>query len=280
MPVRTADRSVASMQTIERASMVLSALSEGPSAGVRLSDVADAVGLGKTTVSRLLRALIDVGYVDMDPEARHYRLGYQLFNLGNAARRFHVIDLARPGLARQAARTGDTVFLSLRDGDQALCVDRQTGDFPIRTLTLTVGDRRPLGVGAGALALLAFEPKAEIDRILEANRDARQGFDAYDDDALRIMIEQARAQGFSFNDGRIVSAMNAVGVPVFDRGGRVVAALSIAAIRERMAPPRLEELIALLKAEASELGQLLDDLRDRTAEVRPQFKGGERRAGQ
>lgn len=268
MEERVPDNSVASVQTIGRASTVLKSLSEGPTEGMRLSDVAEAVGLGKTTVSRLLKALIDVGYVELDAEGRHYRLGYCLFNLGNAARRFHIIDLARPGVARLAAVTGDTVFLSLRDGDQALCVDCQTGAFPIRTLTLSVGDRRPLGVGAGSLALLAFEPEAEIARILTANREARQAFSAFDDAGLRGMIERTRAAGFSFNDGRIVNAMNAVGVPVLDRDGRVVAALSIAAIRERMAAPRLEELVAHLKAEAADLGRTLDARRDMAERVR------------
>jgi len=261
------DKSVASVQTIGRASTVLKALSEGPSGGMRLSDVAESVGLGKTTVARLLKALIDVGYVELDAGGRHYRLGYCLFKLGNAARRFHIIDLARPGIARLAALTGDTVFLSLRDGNQALCVDRQTGAFPIRTLTLSVGDRRPLGVGAGSLALLAFEPDAEVGRILAASREERQAFSAFSDDALRGMIDRARAAGFSFNDGRIVSAMNALGVPVLDRDSRVVAALSIAAIRERMAAPRQEELVAQLKAEAVDLGRMLDARRDTAVPV-------------
>ena len=259
------DKSVASVQTIGRASTVLKSLSEGPSEGMRLSDVAEVVGLGKTTVARLLKALIDVGYVELDTGGRHYRLGYGLFNLGNAARRFHIIDLARPGIARLAGLTGDTVFLSLRDGNQALCVDRQTGAFPIRSLTLSVGDRRPLGVGAGSLALLAFEPDAEVGRVLEASREERQAFSAFDDFALRGMIDETREAGFSFNDGRIVSAMNAVGVPVLDGDGRVVAALSIAAIRERMAAPRLEELVAQLKAEAADLARVLDARRDMTA---------------
>ncbi|MEC7258223.1 MAG: IclR family transcriptional regulator, partial [Pseudomonadota bacterium] len=244
------DTGVASVQTIGRASMVLKVLSEGESEGMRLSDVALAVGLGKSTVSRLLRALIDVGYVETDEQGKRYRLGYCLFNLGNAARRFHIIDLARPALARLAAATDDTVFLSLRDGDQAHCVDRQTGAYPIRTLTLSVGDRRPLGVGAGSLALLAFEPEPEAERIIATSGEARRAFAAFDDAALHRMVTETRARGFAFNDGHIVSAMNAMGVPVLDSEGRVVAALSLAAIRERVAPPRLGDLVALLRAEA------------------------------
>lgn len=246
------------MQTVARVSHVLKALSEGASGGMRLSDVAGHIGLGKTTALRLLKALTDVGYVEYDDTTKLYRLGYCLFNLGTSARRFHIIELARPGLARLAAATGDTVFLSVRDGQQAHCVDRQTGSFPIRTLTLSVGDRRPLGVGAGSLALLAFESDAEIDRILTANQEARRPLPNFQDSHLREMITETRARGYSFNDGRIVSAMNAVGVPVLDQAGRVACALSIAAIRERMEPPRLKEMVAQLQAEARALGQALD----------------------
>ncbi|WP_158970220.1 IclR family transcriptional regulator [Chachezhania sediminis] len=273
------DTGVASVQMIGRASMVLKVLSEGASEGMRLSDVALASGLGKSTVSRILRALIDVGYVETDASGKRYRLGYCLFNLGNAARRFHIIELARPALARLAAATDDTIFLSLRDGDQAHCVDRQTGAYPIRTLTLSVGDRRPLGVGAGSLALLAFETEAEIDRIIAGTREARRPFPAFGDDALREMIRASRVRGYVVNDGHIVSAMNAVGVPVIDADGRVAAALSIAAIRERVAPPRLEEIAALLKAEADELGKVIGQRRDSDARPPEMVRRGREHEG-
>ncbi|MDK3074714.1 IclR family transcriptional regulator [Sedimentitalea sp. JM2-8] len=252
-----ADPQLTSMQSIRRTALVLKALSEGPSRGLRLSDVSTAVELSKTTALRLLKALMDVGYVDYDEAAKCYRLGYELFALGISARRFHIIELARPGLARLAEATEDTVFLSVRDGDQALCADRCTGSYPIRTLTLSVGDRRPLGVGAGSLALLAFENPAEIDRILEATRRDRLTYAGHDDETMTQLIGQTQRTGHSYNDGRIVGAMNAVGVPVLDANGRVVAALSIAAIRERMTGPRRSELVALLIAEAEQLGRAL-----------------------
>jgi DNA-binding IclR family transcriptional regulator len=249
------ERKISSMQTIDRAAMLLRALSEGASDGLRLSDVASATGLGKTTALRMLGALCEVGFVEHDDITKRYRLGYDLFVLGLSARRFHILDLARPALERLAEATGDTVFLSVRDGDQALCAARCTGAYPIRTLTLSVGDRRPLGVGAGSLALLAFEPEDEIAPLLAATRQERAVFDGFHDDALRAMIAETRRDGYSYNDGRIVSAMNAVGVPVLDRRGRVVAALSIAAIRERMQEPRRSELVAQLASEARALGQ-------------------------
>lgn len=252
------------MQTIDRAATVLRVLSDGTSGGLRLSDVAEATGLGKSTVSRLLGALGEVGYVEHDDDAKRYRLGYGLFALGLSARRFHVLDQARTVLDRLAKATDDTVFLSVRDSDQALCADRRTGSYPIRSLTLSVGDRRPLGVGAGSLALLAFEPNEEIDRLLAASETERASFGRFDTGSLREMIAATRRDGHSFNDGQIVNAMNAVGVPVLDVSGRVIAALSIAAIRERMDAPRRAELVALLHAEARVLGRRNTEYTERT----------------
>ncbi|MDU9005950.1 IclR family transcriptional regulator [Sedimentitalea todarodis] len=243
------------MQTIDRAAAVLRALSGADSHGIRLSDVAEATELGKSTVLRLLGALGAVGYVEYDGDAKRYRLGYGLFELGMSARRFHLLDQARTVLDRLAAATGDTVFLSVRDSDQALCADRRTGSYPIRSLTLSVGDRRPLGVGAGSLALLAFERDEEINRVLESSKPERKCFERFGDAALRAMIAATRRDGYSFNDGHIVNAMNAVGVPVLDDSGRVIAALSIAAIRDRMQDPRRAKLVALLHAESRALGR-------------------------
>lgn len=252
------------MQTIDRAATVLRVLSDGDSGGLRLSDVAEATELGKSTTLRLLGALGEVGYVEYDDNAKRYRLGYGLFALGLSARRFHVLDQARTALDRLAKTTGDTVFLSVRDSDQALCADRRTGPYPIRSLTLSIGDRRPLGVGAGSLALLAFEPDEEIDRVLATSATERASFERFGNAALREMITATRRDGYSFNDGQIVNAMNAVGVPVLDPSGRVIAALSIAAIRERMEEPRRAELVALLQAESRALGQRNTEQTERT----------------
>lgn len=248
----------ASVQTIDRAAGVLRALAAGPSEGLRLADVTATLGLGKATAHRLLHGLMDVGFVEFNAASKRYALGYDLFVLGAAARRFQIVDLARPALARLAAETGDTVYLSVRDGDRALCVDRSTGDYPIRTLTLNVGDRRPLGVGAGSLALLAFQDEAEIARILRDDHAARHPFEGFDADRLRDMVRTTRATGHAFNDGYIVGAMAAIGVPVLDDSGKAVAALSIAAIRERMQATRRAELARLLGNEAERLGHMLN----------------------
>lgn len=242
-----------SVQSVARSAAILRLLAVESIEGWRLSDVATKTGLRKATTHRLLSALVNVGFVYQDPADRRYRLGYEIVRLGLAATRYDIVDLARPAMIRLARKTEDTVFVSVREGREAICLDRQVGAFPIKTLTLNGGDHRPLGVGAGSLALLAFLPDDEVEEVIQANRPALVKYPKFSPHHLRELVARTRAAGFAFNDGRIVSAMSAVGVPVWDPHGRLVAALSVAAINERMSPSRIRQIVAALQEEAAQL---------------------------
>jgi DNA-binding IclR family transcriptional regulator len=138
-------------------------------------------------------------------------------------------------------------------GTEAICIDRIEGSYPIKALTLNVGDRRPLGVGAGSLALLAFLPDHEIEQIVESNMPRLAAFPNYNASLLFEMVEATRRQGHSLNDGHVLSEMFAVGVPVMGRNQRPVAALSIAAIHGRIQGERRANLVSWLSSEAQAL---------------------------
>ncbi|GGF33858.1 IclR family transcriptional regulator [Aliidongia dinghuensis] len=248
------------VKTVDRIAALLRVLAGQGAGGLSLTDIAKATGFGPATTHRLLAALTDVGFACQDLPTKHYRLGAVVATLGRAALQQDVAQLADGALARLAAATGDTSFASVREGLAAICIGRAVGAFPIRTLTLDVGDRRPLGVGAGSLALLAALPDAEIRLILVRNADWLKDFSGFTADAILRLVERTRADGHAFNDGLIVPAMNAVAVAVHDADGRPLFALSLAAIRDRMTPDRRAELVALLHAEAEELERRLPPL--------------------
>jgi len=249
-------------QAIERAVQVLEAIGDASVSGLRLSDVMRITGLGRATSHRFLKALVDQELVELEPDSGRYFLGMKLLVLsGAASNRFGLARRAAPALQRLAERTGDTIYLSLRIGEVAICLDRLEGAFPIRTLTLKIGDRRPLGVGAGSMALLAFLPQTEIQRVVSQHAAASAAF-GFDQATLLSLAEAARGQGYAFNDQRIIPGMSAVGVPVNGRSGAPMAALSVAAISSRMDLPRRTNIVAWLHEEASnlerELGAILD----------------------
>jgi DNA-binding IclR family transcriptional regulator len=212
---------------------------------------------GKPTAHRLLAALIDAGFAFQDTETRRYRLGVALSMLASAANQQHLGALAQPAIRRIADVTSDTVYASVREGPAAVCVGREIGSFPIRTLTLEVGDRRPLGVGSGALALLAFLPDAEIDAALQKNQAWIAEYPGYSVRYLKQAVIEARRYGFSFVDGRRIQGMNAIGMPVYDASGAVVAALSVAAITDRVSGDRIAELAGILQREAAVLSKAI-----------------------
>lgn len=236
-------------QTISRAAALLRALARSPQ-GSRLTDVAGETGLTKPTALRLLRALAGEGLVFCDASGG-WRLGLGLVSLGAAAgNRDGLKQIASEPLARIAAETGDTVFFSLREGVEIMCVDRQEGPYPIRTLMLAPGDRRPLGIGAAGMAVLAFLDDGERAQTIGQIEPRLREWPGHTAELLEERAALARRRGYALNNGQILAAMWAVGVPIRDGARNIIGALSVAAITERLHGGRLSEVVTLLKAEA------------------------------
>lgn len=239
------------MLSLERAIALLSAVCESE-AGLRLTDAAQALGLSTSTAHRILSALVEHRMLRLTQGSRVYIPGSQLYRLGQAAaRHYSLVDLARPSMRRLAERTQDTVFLSARDRDEAVCLDRVVGDYPIKTLTLSVGGRRPLGVGAGSLALFAALPEHERTAIAADGRSREERYPSFTSAALIKSANEASRLGYAYNPERVIPGMSAVGVAIRGEDGLPLGAISVAAIRSRIQGERLLEIFDLLKEECA-----------------------------
>lgn len=232
-------------QNLRRITLVLDALAQSHQ-GLRLGDIAATTKLGKTTIHRLMAGLVEWGWADFNEDDGTFVLGFRPLTLALAAvDRFGLHRLAAPLLQRIADETEDTAYLSVRSGMESVCVGRYEGEFPVKTLTLAVGARRPLGVGAGSLAILAFQDEDTVRRMLIHTREARARY-GMSDEQLSALIIEAREQGYSSNDGLLVSGMSAIGVPVYGSTNVPVAALSLAAISSRLQGERQKKIASIL----------------------------------
>jgi DNA-binding IclR family transcriptional regulator len=247
------------VRSIDRAIEILRALAFSNSVGgIRFSDLQAATGLSKGTLHRILAAVMTHGFVEQDASTRRYFLGLEFLALGaRAGNRFDLQSIAHPSLVRLAKRTGDTAYLSIRSGIDSVCIDREEGAYPIKTLTLSIGTRRPLGIGSGSLALLSFLPDQEVKDIIRRNRARLASYPNHGYEDLLERVEETRHKGYAVNDGRILKGMCGVGVPVFGYKRRVVAALSTAAISSRMEPDRRQEIVVWLNQEAKRIAAIL-----------------------
>lgn len=240
-------------QSLHRAFVLLRVVAGAGVAGIRLSDAAAQAGLHVATAHRLLAGLLRERAVSFDPYSRLYHLGHGFLEMRYHTREHQIRLLFRPVLERIGALTEDTVHLSTSTGNDALCIDRVEGTFPIRANTLDVGARRPLGVGAGSLALLAALPEARAHLVMRANEERYAQYRGLEPDEIRVLVEQARRAGYAFNSARIIDGVSGVGVAIPDGAGNAVAAVSVAAISERLPPARQRQIAGWIHEEAGKL---------------------------
>lgn len=251
------EESADGVRSVERAASIIQAVADAGEGGARLTDIVMKTGMSKTTIHRLLGTLVKVGWLEQEVNTSTFYLGLPLVAIGiTASDRHGLLDVAAPHLKRLAELTGDTVYLAVRMGAQALCVDRVVGSFPIRTATLRIGDRRPLGTCPGSLALLAGQPEELIEQLM-LNASQLQIGPKVDPVGLPHLIEQSKAHGYSMAPEILVQGANGLGVPVIGADGSAIAALSLESIDSRLAEPRRTQLVEWLQREAAELSENL-----------------------
>ena len=248
------DKDIKGVLTIQRAICLIREVVKSNGRGARLPDLAGKVGLHVATARRMLKALVNERLLTYDPVTRLYHLGIDLYYFGAAAHQFKIRDRYRINLERIATITEDTAFLVIRSGNDALCVDRVEGSFPIRALTHDIGTRVPLGVGAGSLTLLAFSPEVEIDKIINANKSRYLKYNNLTTTTIRDMVANTRNCGYGISEGNVMQGAVGVGVPIRNEKSQIIAAVSVTAVNWRMLPQRQLQVAELLRSDIGAIG--------------------------
>jgi DNA-binding IclR family transcriptional regulator len=244
---------------IHRAVSLLRLLATPDGRGLRLKDIADAASLPRPTVHRLLASLMAEGLVERDAGAKAYRLGLDLFVLAaRAGNPMNLRELCRPALLRLTGALGETIFLLVRNGFDAVCIDRTAGMLPIRSFTGDIGGSVTLGIGQGSMAILAHLTKAEQDEIIRYNLPRMRDFAGFDEAFVRTEIARVRASGFCDGAQGLIPGMAGLGVPILNPDGRAVAALSVGSTTDRMTPERNAVIAEMLINEARQIGAKLN----------------------
>ena len=244
---------------VHRTVALLRLLATADESGLRLKDIADAVGLPRPTVHRILASLIAEGMVERNDAAKAYRLALDFFVLAaRAGNPMNLRELCRPVLLRLAGSLGETIFLLVRSGFDAVCIDRTAGLLPIRSFTRDIGGSVMLGIGQGSMAILAHLTRAEQDEVIRYNLSRIREFSGFDEAFLRAEIARVRALGYSDGAQGLIPGMAGLGVPILTPDGRAVAALSVGSTTDRMTPARNAVIAEMLLGEARQIGAKLN----------------------
>jgi IclR family acetate operon transcriptional repressor len=245
-------RSGSGVRSLERAFELLEHLADA-GGQLALTELAEVSGLPMPTIYRLMRTLVNRGYVRQEPSKR-YALGPRLIHLGETAGRL-LGSWAQPALAQLVNEVGETANMAVLEGDEVVYVAQVPSRHSMRMFT-EVGRRvQPHCTGVGK-ALLAQLPDAVAWEII-----GRTGMPPHtprtitDPAVLLAELARIRQRGYALDDEEQEAGVRCVAVPV--TGTPTLAAISISGPHGRLPHDVIEDVIPIMRRAAGQLGRRL-----------------------
>ncbi|WP_329490940.1 IclR family transcriptional regulator [Kitasatospora sp. NBC_01246] len=214
----------------------------GNGRGVPLAQLAEALGLNKSTVLRLAGPLLDEHLLDRDRETGWFRLGHGSLRLGQAY--LSTLDLrsvAAEHLRRLQREAGETVHLTVWQAPGIVYLDKVEDETNVR-MASRVGSRAPAYCTATGKAILAWLPDEAVTEVVAAGLRPVTAWTISDETHLRADLARIRARGYSIDDRENEPEVRCVAAPIFDHTGEVTAALSVSGLTSRMTAARVRSL--------------------------------------
>lgn len=244
-------------QSLERGLDILEMIeAEGGSVGVR--EIARRLELSPTIVQRLINSLAARGYIEKNAETTRYRLGYRSLALAaNGEHGFDYVVAARRELETLAHKHRLNGFVSVLRGGRAIYLLAVQADGPV-AIKVNPGSDMPLHSTSAGKVLLASRDDAEAHKLVGGRRlIAITPHTITDPAALIASLAKVRRQGFATVVEENIPGVLSVGAPIRDRGGAVVAALSVAFPKYLDSGLTLQSVTPLVTAAAQRISRMV-----------------------
>lgn len=215
------------MSSAQNTARVLMAFSDRP--GTRgVSELSRKLGLGKSTVHRILSALVAERLLEHDPVTREYRLSLASIDLASAATApLQLHDAVIPHLVRLHQRTGQSVHLGVLDGTEVVFLERLVSRGG-RYSAVAQDTRLPMHYSSCGKAIAAYLPDDDLKTLLAAHRfDAATAQTIVDPAHFRRELRLVRARGWARTVNEHRPGLASIGAAIQGNCGQVVAAIGI-----------------------------------------------------
>lgn len=245
------------VKSVDKALLLLEMVSEHPD-GIAITELAQEVGMYKSTVHRLLGTMMRRGYIEQDPVTGRYKLGYTVLDLG--MKLLSSIDMRReamPALQELALATNEVVHLALLDRGSVVYIEKVESPNTVR-MHSRVGTRVPVHATGLGKAILAFLPKREVQDIVRRYGLPRlTAHTVTDVNQFWASLDETRSTGFAFDIEEHQEGVCCVAAPIFAHDGCAVAAVSVSGPGLRMTRDRMMELVPLVKRAGQRISERL-----------------------
>ncbi len=243
------------IQVIDRMMSLLDILAER-SGSVSLKELSQATGLHPSTAHRILNDMVLGRFVDRGDQAGSYRLGMRLLELGNLVKaRLSVREAAIEPMRELHRRTGQTVNLSVRQGDEIVYVERSYSERSGMQVVRAIGGRAMLHLTSSGKLFLAFDDARIVRSYATRTGLAGHTRNSITDPArLDRELAQVRTRGFARDNEELEPGVRCIAAAIRDDTGAIVAGLSLSAPSERMQDAWIEDLTATAARISAGLG--------------------------
>ncbi|HZG74993.1 MAG TPA: IclR family transcriptional regulator [Paenibacillus sp.] len=240
------------VRAVERALDILLVFTEHTSLG--LTEIADKVGLHKSTVHRLLASLEGKGFLIRDAATEKYRLGFRVWELSAqlAGQTDDPGTLLLPEMERLRDLVGETISLYIREGNERIRIQAVQSHQAIRRVA-PIGARLPLYVGASSKVLLAFADEAARDALLNSPDWPA----SVDRETFLRGLDTIREVGYATSVEEREPGAAAVAAPIFAGAGRLAAALAVSGPSNRLHLEKMREIAPLVIEAARRMGKMM-----------------------
>jgi len=243
------------IQVIDRMMSLLDVLA-ARSGSVSLKDLAQATGLHPSTAHRILNDMVVGRFVDRGEQAGSYRLGMRLLELGNLVKaRLSVREAAIDPMRELHRRTGQTVNLSVRQGDEIVYVERSYSERSGMQVVRAIGGRAVLHLtSSGKLFLAHDDPRVVRSYATRTGLAGHTRNSITDPVRLERELAQVRSRGYARDNEELEPGVKCIAAAIRDDTGAIVAGLSLSAPSERMQDAWIEDLVATAGKISTALG--------------------------
>ncbi|MDQ4490936.1 IclR family transcriptional regulator [Sinomonas sp. ASV486] len=248
-------RSANGVHSVERVVQALEVLAEEGSAAV--GDMAERMGVHKSTASRILAALETHGFVQQSSRRGRYQLGVGLLRIASSIpRRLSLVHTARPVLEDLAQQFGETVNLAVLRSSFAVNVDQAMGAANVASFDW-IGNLTPLHATSSGKVFLAYMPPAQRDQALREAPPEPLTSHTLTRDRLEAELPEIVRLGYAATRGELEDGLNAIAAPVFGHTGDVIGSVSISGPAFRFDPEKDPGLIKAIVAAGAEITELM-----------------------
>lgn len=226
-----------------------------------VDDLAKQMGIGRSTTHRLLGTLASEGFIARDPHSRKYRLGASILASGHViVSGLQIHRTALPVLEELMQRTGESAHLAILSGDEVVYLHRGDSPYPV-PLRSHLGKRNPAHCTSTGQVLLAYQPPAVIDSIIESGLTPYTEHTVTDAEQFREKLHSIRKQGYSISIEEFHPGVTSVAAPVHRRKsqGPPLASITLAGPVQRIHARSLPMLIKYLLAASHEISMRLSE---------------------